>query len=94
VETGVNKPYEPMDMDSIWGGTYIPGDVDGNGVVNYDDLLYLIAWQYSDGPAPKNIRWADVNDSGGVNGDDIAYLTTYLYTNGAPPYRRDAGGLE
>lgn len=91
VQTEVDKPYEPMDMDRIWKGSYIPGDVNGDGVIDYSDVLYMTAWLYAGGPAPNPIRRADVNDTGSVNTFDITYLTAYLLTNGTPPYRWDEG---
>ena len=77
-----------------WEGSYIPGDVNGDGVVDYDDLLYMIAWMFYDGPAPNPIRRADVNDDGVTDISDLLYLTAYLLANGPPPYRRDEGGFE
>jgi len=94
VETGVDKPYEPMDMDRIWYGTYTPGDANNDGVVDYNDALYITAWKYYGGPEPNPLRRADVNDDGEVNILDIIYLIAYLFNNGPPPYRRDEGGLE
>jgi hypothetical protein len=94
VETGVDKSYEPMDMSNLWGGSYIPGDANSDGVINPADYLYIIAYKYYGGPAPIPIRRADVNDDGSVNILDITYLLTMLTHNGPPPFRRDAGGLE
>ena len=95
VETGIDKPYEPMDMTKIWGGSYIPGDVNGDGVVDYDDILYLTTYMFTDGPAPIPVRRADVDDSGGViDVADLVYLIDYVLTGGTPPRRFDASGLE
>ena len=96
VETGVDKPYEPMDMsvNSIWPGTYTPGDVNDNGVVDYDDVLDLISWKFFGGPAPNPERRADVNDTNTANILDVAYLLVYLFSNGAPPFRQGDDGFE
>ena len=96
VETGVDKPYEPMDMsvNSIWPGTYTPGDVNSDGVVDYGDALAILSWGYFEGPPPNPIRRADVNDDGAANIADVIYLLAYLFSNGAPPLRLDEGGFE
>jgi len=95
VETGIVKPYEPMDMARIWGGSYLPGDLNANGVIDNDDLLKLIDYLFISGTTfPAPLRRADVNDDGSISIGDVAYLIAYLLTNGAPPYRRDEGGLE
>ncbi|KKL45525.1 hypothetical protein LCGC14_2354820, partial [marine sediment metagenome] len=94
VETNIDKPYEPMNMDRIWDGSYIPGDVDGDGIIDYNDILYMNAWLNAGGPVSNPIRRADVNDSGGADIADLTYLTAYIFLNGSPPYRWDASGLE
>ncbi|KKL26121.1 hypothetical protein LCGC14_2398480, partial [marine sediment metagenome] len=95
VETGIAKPYEPMDMARIWGGSYLPGDLNADGVIDNDDLSKLIDYLFISGTTfPAPLRRADVNDDGSISIGDVAYLIAYLLVNGAPPYRRDAGGLE
>lgn len=52
------------------GVTVVPGDVNGDGHVNIDDLLAVInSWGAC--PVPPATCAADVNDSGAVNIDDL-----------------------
>ncbi len=66
-------------------GAYVPGDVDGNGVVNVADLTYLVAYMFSGGPAPGEINSADVDGSCDINVNDITYLVSYLFGGGPDP---------
>jgi sugar lactone lactonase YvrE len=51
----------------------VPGDVNGDGAVNVDDLIAVIlAW--GDCPAPPAPCPADVNDSGSVDADDLVMV--------------------
>ena len=47
------------------------GDVDGNTVVDIDDIVYLIAYIFSGGPMPDPLEAGDVNCSGDVDIDDL-----------------------
>jgi len=61
----------PVDMDTaaIPLTPTSPADLNGDGVVNGDDLGILLgAW----GPAPGNP--ADLNGDGAVNGDDLGIM--------------------
>jgi hypothetical protein len=69
----------------FWGGSFasqayaIPGDVNGNGVVELGDIIYLRAYLYQDAPAPPNPIDADVDGSPGINMGDVLQLIGYLY---------------
>jgi len=93
-ETGIDKPYEPMDMTDIWGGSYVPGDADGDGIIEYPDLTYMVAYMFADGPAPDPVRRIELNDDGSTDIADLLYFIAYFVSNGPPPYRWDEGGLE
>jgi hypothetical protein len=64
---------------------YIVGDVNGDGLVNLGDVVYLITYLYKGGPAPVPLAAGDVNGNGQVDLGDVVYLITYLYKNGPPP---------
>lgn len=65
------------------------------GDVNYDDaelidisdLLYLIDFMFTGGPAPVCHEEADVNGDGAelLDISDLIYLIDYMFTGGAPP---------
>jgi Zn-dependent metalloprotease len=64
---------------------YICGDANGNGIVNIQDVTYLITHLYKAGPAPIPPDAGDANGSGGLNIQDITYLINYLYKSGPAP---------
>ena len=67
------------------GPDYICGDVDGTGAVDIDDVVYLIAYIFSGGPAPSPLESADADCSGGIDIDDVVYLIAYIFSGGSAP---------
>ncbi|MBR5527397.1 MAG: dockerin type I repeat-containing protein [Clostridia bacterium] len=66
-----------MDNDVIddWDIEYIPGDLDGNSLVNADDLVLMR--KYVAGLVSENdfvFVAADINNDENVNADDIVYI--------------------
>lgn len=59
----------------------ILGDVNGNGMVNMDDLTALINYLLTDNATGIDLENADVDDSGNVGMDDLTKLINYLLTN-------------
>ncbi len=64
---------------------WVCGDVNGDGVVDLGDVLYLISYLYKGGPAPDPLETGDVNCDGVVDLGDVLYLISYLYKGGPPP---------
>jgi hypothetical protein len=64
---------------------YICGDANGNGIVNIQDITFLINFLYKGGASPNPLQAGDANASGLINIQDITYLINYLYKQGAPP---------
>jgi hypothetical protein len=65
---------------------FIPGDANGDGVVNIKDITYLIKYKYKGGDSP--LYWektGDANNDGTVNIKDITYLIKYKYKGGDEP---------
>ncbi len=62
------------------GSTSIPGDVNGSGLVNMDDLSALINYLLTGNDTGIDMTGADVNSSGLVNMDDLSTLINYLLT--------------
>jgi hypothetical protein len=65
--------------------TWIRGDVNGDGVIDLGDVVYLINYLYKGGPAPDPLWVGDVNCDGIVDLGDVVYLINYLYRGGPPP---------
>ena len=61
------------------------GDVNGDGLIDVGDVVYLVDYLYKDGPAPNPEEIGDVNCDGVVNVGDVIHLVNYLYRGGPPP---------
>jgi hypothetical protein len=62
-----------------------PGDADGDGDVDADDIGHLTEYLFHGGPAPS--QYGDASGDGLVDVRDITYLANYLYFGGAAPER-------
>jgi Dockerin type I domain/Thrombospondin type 3 repeat len=67
------------------GWHYKNGDANDNGVVNIQDITFLINFLYKGGPPPIPVGAGDANCTGIVNIQDITYLIYFLYKGGPPP---------
>ena len=74
------------------GNPYICGDADASGTVDVDDVVYLISYVFSGGPAPDPIESGDVDCSGAVDVDDVVYLISYIFSGGFNPCDPDGNG--
>jgi hypothetical protein len=62
------------------------GDADGSGGVDIDDVVYLIAYIFTGGPAPvTSLCCGDADGSGGIDIDDVVYVVAYIFTGGPEP---------
>jgi bacillopeptidase F len=66
-------------------GPYLPGDANGDGVVNSADLVYLAYYIFSGGPPPDPYLAGDANGDCTVSSLDLTYLAQYLYGGGPEP---------
>lgn len=64
---------------------YVVGDADGSGAVDIDDVVYLINYIFSGGPAPIPLLAGDADCSGTVDIDDVVYLINYIFSGGPAP---------
>jgi hypothetical protein len=60
-------------------------DVNGDGIVNLGDIVYLVTYLYKSGPAPDPVCVGDVTCDEIVNVGDVVYLVSYLYKAGPSP---------
>jgi hypothetical protein len=61
------------------------GDVNGDGIVNVADVIFLVNYLYRGGDPPDPSEVGDVNCDGVVDIGDVVYLVSYLYKGGPPP---------
>lgn len=69
-------------------GSFLPGDANGNDVVNGVDVVYLVQY-LKGGPAPVPMLSGDANGSCSVNGLDVTYMVIYFKGWGLPPFAGD-----
>jgi hypothetical protein len=67
------------------GPAYVCGDANGSGVVNIQDVTYVINFLYKGGPAPSPLEAGDANGSGVTNIQDVTHLINFLYKGGPAP---------
>ncbi|MCK4656728.1 MAG: DNRLRE domain-containing protein, partial [candidate division Zixibacteria bacterium] len=65
----------------------VPGDADGSGSSDIDDVVYLITYIFSGGPTPTpyEICSGDADCSCTVDIDDVTYLIAYIFMSGPAP---------
>jgi hypothetical protein len=61
------------------------GDCDGSGGIDIDDVVFLINYIFSGGPAPDPVEMGDVNCEAGIDIDDAVYLIAYIFASGPEP---------
>jgi hypothetical protein len=83
----ITAPFSGSGAYSIFASpSYIRGDVNGDGVIDIADVVYLLNYLFIAGPAPVPILDAgDANCDGVVDASDVVYLLNYLFVSGPPP---------
>ncbi len=72
---------------------YLCGDATGSGTIDIDDVVFLIAYIFSGGPAPVPVAAGDADCSdGSVDIDDVVYLINYIFSGGSEPCDTDGDG--
>ena len=64
---------------------FIRADANADGNTNLDDVVFIAAYLYADGPAPAVIDAADANDDGFVDLGDIQMILELVFLGGAFP---------
>ncbi len=96
--TGLADLQDLIDKGKAWislngidcpcgGCDALPGDPNNSGGFDIDDVVYLIAYIFSGGPAPVPYAVAngDPNCSCGIDIDDVVYMIAYIFSGGPPP---------
>jgi hypothetical protein len=79
------QDYCNADTLSFMVLTYLPGDANGDGVINSADVVHLINYLFIGGSSPYPWTAGDVNCDGIINSADVVYLINYLFIGGPPP---------
>ncbi len=61
------------------GHYYVPGDVDGNHMVNISDAVFIIRYVFGGGDAPDPYVAGDVDCNEMVNVSDAVYLVGHIF---------------
>jgi hypothetical protein len=68
---------------------FICGDASGDGLVDIDDIVFLVEWMFGGGPAPEPLVSGDVHRTDCpdvvVDIDDVVYLVEYIFGGGPAP---------
>ncbi|MBU1318267.1 MAG: S8 family serine peptidase [candidate division Zixibacteria bacterium] len=73
-------------MQQVASPECIPGDANASDAVDIDDIIYLIAYIFTGGPAPVPlVCCADSDGSCSVDLDDVVYTIAYVFTGGPQP---------
>jgi hypothetical protein len=77
------------DKDVVIVGPFtgcVPGDADGSGEVDIDDVVYLISYIFAGGMPPMPTDCCgDADGIGTVDIDDVVHLIGYIFSGGPPP---------
>lgn len=82
---GINIVTSDIDSVYVEVTTYVPGDSDGSGQVDIDDVVYLIQYIFAGGPTPDPLESGDADCSGAIDIDDVVYLIQYIFAGGPDP---------
>ena len=63
----------------------LAGDLNRDGSIDLADVVFLINYLHTLGPAPNPLEVGDVNLDGLVDIADAVYLVNYLFLGGPPP---------
>ncbi|OGC78076.1 MAG: hypothetical protein A2Z27_03920 [candidate division Zixibacteria bacterium RBG_16_50_21] len=63
----------------------LDGDINGDGDVNLEDVIYLVNYVFHDGPPGNPEAVGDINGDCFITVADIIYLSNYILKGGNPP---------
>ncbi|MDH3891533.1 MAG: thrombospondin type 3 repeat-containing protein [candidate division Zixibacteria bacterium] len=88
-----NPEQEDSDGDGVGDACCCLGirantDFDPDDIIDISDLVYLVDYMFTGGPAPPCPNEADIDGSGGdppIDISDLVYLVDYMFTGGPEP---------
>lgn len=69
--------YLLLDLQAV-----IPGDSNGDSLLNMGDLVYLVKYLFAGGPLPTPLQTGDLNCDEKISTADLIYLLNYLFKSG------------
>lgn len=66
---------------------HLPGDADGNDLVNISDVTYAVNYIFGQGPEPNPPEAMDADCNGMENVTDVIYIISYIFSGGPAPCR-------
>ncbi len=61
------------------------GDASGDQLIDVDDVVFIVSYVFSGGPAPDPESNGDPDCSGWIDIDDVVYLIEYVFSGGPEP---------
>ena len=74
-----------VDTVSFRVTVYLCGNADGDAQITIADAVFLIAYIFQGGPAPRPLAQGDADCSGSLNVADAVRLIEYIFIHGAAP---------
>lgn len=79
-DQAATEQMNPMPLNlKAAGGSRFVGDINGDGVMDPADMVYLISYLFRGGPPPPVMEDADLNEDGVVNSADVITLYKWLW---------------
>jgi hypothetical protein len=69
---------------------FVRGDVNGDGEINLEDVIYLLNYLFKGGSPPYQMEASDANSDGEVDMADAIFVINYLFRGGEPPAKSRA----
>lgn len=69
----------------------ICGDINGDQIINMNDITFIISYLYKNGACPENLAMCDVNQSQSINILDPIFLLSFLNKEGPSPTYTSSG---
>ena len=87
-----NRPlrtcFDNVLLLSIGEDPVVCGDADSSGSVDVDDVVYLVNYIFTGGPAPNPYYAGDADCSIEIDIDDVVCLIAYIFSGGNAPWRK------
>jgi len=70
---------------TLIGQSYLPGDANGDGLVNIGDAVSIVNYVFKGGPTPNPPEAGDANCDRAINVGDAVYIINFIFKGGPAP---------